>query len=243
MSEPRRKTPLTMPHLDTWVVGSRCLVFDEIDSTNNYALQLGGDGTVVVADRQTAGRGRHGRPWYSAGGLGLWFSVAFEGLVPGLSFAAPLGVRDALRPRCEVELKWPNDVRIGGRKICGILVEHRDGVTVLGIGINVHHRPEDFPEELRGTATSLEAATGLEFDRTELLEAVLTDLDRKVKVLREGGGERLRRAWAEACRVKGRRVRCGDTLGVVEDVDAQGALIVATPQGEQRIVAGDIVHL
>lgn len=240
MPELFRSTPLEAPHLDTWAVGSRLLILDEVDSTNNYALRLGGHGTVVVAERQTAGRGRHGRPWHSAAGLGLWFSVAFEGLLSGLSFAAPLSVRDALRPWCEAKLKWPNDVRLGEKKVCGILVEHRDGVTAVGIGINVHHRPEDFSEELRESATSLEAATGQAFSRTEVLRAVLTDLDGKVKVLNDGGYEAIRQAWADACRVKGRRVQYGDTLGTVSDVDALGALIVMTPQGERRIVAGEI---
>lgn len=235
-----RQTPLVAPRLDTEVVGRRVFILEEVDSTNNYALRLGGDGTVIVANRQTAGRGRQRRRWHSAGGLGLWFSVALKEPVPGIAFAAPLAVRDALLPRCRVELKWPNDVLIGGRKVCGILVEHRQGVTALGIGINVHHRPEDFPEDLRESATSLEAATGQRFTRKEVLRAVLTDLDAKVKVLRNGGYEPIRREWAEACRVKGRHILLGDLLGVVADVDLQGALIVTTPYGEQRIVAGEI---
>lgn len=240
MREPTRHTPLAPPHLDTWVVGTRIIIVDEINSTNSYALRLGGDGTVIVADRQTAGRGRHGRAWHSAGGLGLWFSVAFDRPVPGISFAAPLAVRDALKPWLHADLKWPNDVLVGGKKICGILVEHRNGTTVLGIGINVHHRPEDFPETLRATAGSLESATGGSFDRTEVLGAVLTELDGKVKVLREGGCERIRRAWADACRVKGQQVACGDIFGIVAEIDTHGALIVATPNGEHRIVAGEI---
>jgi BirA family biotin operon repressor/biotin-[acetyl-CoA-carboxylase] ligase len=240
MSEARRKTPLVIPRLNTHTVGSRIFVLEEVDSTNNYALRLGADGTVVVADRQTAGRGRHGRPWHSEGGLGLWFSVAFQGLLRGIGFAAPLSVRDALRPRVEAELKWPNDVLMAGRKICGILVEHREGVTAVGIGINVHHRPEDFPEGLRETAGSLESVSGLEFTRSEILRDVLTDLDAKVKVLRDGGYEEIRRTWAEACRVEGRQIVYGDTVGVVAEVDALGALIVNTPHGSHRIVAGEI---
>lgn len=242
MSEFRR-SPLEVPRLDTHVIGSRVLVLQEVDSTNNYALRLGGDGTVVVAESQTAGRGRQGRSWHSAPGLGLWFSVAFEGAVPGLSFAAALAVRDALPPYCEPTLKWPNDVLIGGKKVCGILVEHRRNCTALGIGINVHHRPEDFPEALREVASSLEAATGHAFTRTDVLRDVLTHLDRNVKVLRDGGYERIRRAWAEACDMRGRQILCGDTFGVVSEIDGQGALIVVTPHGEQRIVSGEITSM
>ena len=240
MPRPARKSPLTVPRLKTWAVGTRIFVLDEVDSTNNYALRLGGEGTVIVANRQTGGRGRHGRNWHSAADLGLWFSVAIEGLLPGIAFAAPLSVRDALRRRVEAELKWPNDVLIDGRKVCGILVEHRNGVTALGIGINVHHRPEDFPEHLRESATSLEAATGLSFTRTQVLKDVLTDLDAKVKVLREGGYEQIRKAWADACHVLGRQISCGDTFGIVDDIDTHGALIVTTPNGSQRIVSGEI---
>jgi BirA family biotin operon repressor/biotin-[acetyl-CoA-carboxylase] ligase len=239
MSE-RRTSVLVAPRLDTRVVGGRVVILEEVDSTNNYALRLDGDGTVVAANAQTAGRGRQGRPWHSAAGLGLWFSVGFDGAVPGLSFAAALAVREALRPVCEPELKWPNDVLLGGRKVCGILLEHRRNRTALGVGINVHHRPEDFPEELRERATSLEAATGRNFSRTELLRGVLTHLDRQVMVLRAGGYEPIRSAWAEACGMQGRLVSYGDVVGTVAEIDAEGALIVVTPRGRERVVGGEI---
>lgn len=243
MSELHQPTPLYPPRLDTAVVGSRILIFEEVDSTNNYALRLGGDGTVVIAERQTAGRGRQGRSWHSAPGLGLWFSVAFAGYVPGLTFAAALAVREALRPACEPELKWPNDVLLGGKKVCGILTEFREDCTALGIGINVHHRAEDFSEAVREGATSLELATGRRFRRSEVLQGVLNHLDMKARVLQAGGYERIRRAWADACNVRGRQIMCGDTLGIVSEVDSQGALIVNTPYGDRRIVSGEISPL
>ena len=182
--------------LHTRVVGSRILVFDTVDSTSTRALNTGGDGTVVVAEHQTAGRGRHGRLWHSAPGLGLWFSVAFKGRVDGLAFAAPLAVRDGLRPWCAPALKWPNDLLLQKRKICGILVENRNGTTVVGIGINVRHREEDFPPEMRAKATSVLAATGVAPERGEVLNRVLMALDDRVCALREGGGEAIRREWA-----------------------------------------------
>lgn len=241
MPERRGHSPLLAPRLDTHVVGARAIILlDEVDSTSNYAFRLGGDGTVVAANHQTAGRGRHGREWHSAPGLGLWFSVVFEGTLRGLTFAAALAVRDSLAGKCAPTVKWPNDVFVNGRKVCGILVEHRHSLTVLGIGINVHHREQDFPEHLADTAGSLESTTGLNFSRTEVLREVLTHLDRNIAVLRNGGYEAIRCAWAEACNVRGRRVVCGDTPGIIVDVDEQGALVVETPQGYRRVLAGEI---
>ena len=140
--------PSTIPHeelifapLDTVVVGSRVLIMDQVTSTNDHALRLGGQGTVIIADRQTAGRGRHGRSWHSLPGCGLWLSVAFEQPIEGLEFAAPLAVRDAARRWCSLDLKWPNDVLLQAKKVAGIMVERRQGRTALGIGINVKHRP------------------------------------------------------------------------------------------------------
>ena len=229
--------------LNTTVVGSRILTYSSVASTNDYALRLGGNGTVIVADCQTAGRGRQGRAWHSAPGLGLWFSIAFEECLNGLGFAAALAVRDALNRYCETALKWPNDLLIGGRKVCGILVEHRKKTTAIGIGINVHHRQEDFPEELRGKATSLALSTALPVDRSRILREVLTELDKKVMLLQSGGGEAVWREWAEACNVRGRRIRFGGNEGRVLDIDAAGALCVETAAGLRRLVSGEITMI
>jgi len=238
----RRPSPIATP-LVTHVVGSRVIVYETTASTNDCALRLGGDGTVIVAETQTAGRGRHGRAWHSARGMGLYFSVAFDRPVEGLAFAAPLAVRDAVAPFADVAVKWPNDVLIGGRKFCGVLVETRQGRTAVGIGINVHHHVEDFPEELRASATSIDAATGGHCDPGELLRDVLTHLDAHVMVIRSGGFDRVFGEWAQACGAVGRRVRCARCAGVVDAIDRDGALIVGTAQGPQRVLLGEIVEL
>lgn len=243
MPDTLHKPPLIATPLITHVVGSRVIVYETTASTNDCALRLGGDGTVIVAETQTAGRGRHGRPWHSVPGMGLYFSVAFERPVGGLAFAAPLAVRDAAAPFADASIKWPNDVLIGGRKFCGVLVETRQGRTAVGIGINVHHRTEDFPEDLRGRATSIDAATGGHCDRGELLRDVLTHLDAHVMVIRSGDGGRVFAEWAEACGAVGRRVRCARCEGVVEAIDRDGALIVGTVLGPQRVLLGEIVEL
>jgi BirA family biotin operon repressor/biotin-[acetyl-CoA-carboxylase] ligase len=229
--------------LKTALIGSEIRFFEIIESTNAYALDHGADGMVVVADRQTAGRGRHGRAWHSAASLGLWFSAAFSEPVEGLIFAGALAVRDALAPRCHASVKWPNDILIGGKKVCGILVEQRGQRMSLGIGINVRHRPEDFLEELRDTATSLEWATGEPWDVKALLRNVLEQLDRQVLRLKNGRHEDVQVEWANACDIVGRTVRCGTISGVVTSLDAQGALCVAATGGPYRIVDGTITVL
>ncbi len=229
--------------LHTSIVGSRVLLFEQADSTNSRALELEGDGVVVVAESQTAGRGRHGRVWQSEPGLGLWFSVGFEPEVEGLIFGGVLAVRDALGPFCRLTVKWPNDLLLGGKKVCGILVETRGSRSVVGIGLNVHHRRKDFPAWLQNSATSLELETGSRFDRRHLLRSILTALDHRVKALRSGRFEAVFGEWLEACSVRGRQVCWGEVAGVVDEVDRTGALIVKTPHGLCRIAFGEIVEV
>ncbi len=229
--------------LHTAVIGSRVVVYGEVDSTNTRALQIGGDGLVVVADSQTAGRGRHGRTWHSCAGLGLWFSAAFEKPTPGLAFAAPLAVRDAVSAYAAPSLKWPNDVLVGGRKLAGILIESRGDVTAVGIGVNVHHTAGDFPEDLRDSAVSLDMVAGTSVSRGDLLREILTSLDGYVARLRKGGAEEIRREWCDACDIIGRRVRMDNVEGVVLALDQGGALIVEAGKGFRRIAYGDVIHL
>ncbi len=229
--------------LETIIVGREIVALDVIDSTNTYALEHGKEGMVIVADRQTAGRGRHGHTWHSAPGLGLWFTVVVEGMWKGLSFAAALAVRDALADRCELRIKWPNDVLCGSKKLCGTLIERRDDLTVLGIGLNVHHAPEDFPPELRDKAGSLESEVGGTWDRCQVLRDVLTQLDRRVMLIRKDGVEAVRAEWASACNLIGRRIQTGPHVGTVVDIDSHGALLLDTSSGTQIIPTGEITYL
>ncbi len=229
--------------LNTQAVGRVVVPFDEIDSTNTYALEHGEDGAVYVADRQTAGRGRHGRAWLSTPGVGLWFTAAILSPPQGLVYAAALAVRNALTPDCALRIKWPNDLLLNGKKVCGILVEQRGDLAALGIGLNVSQRPEDFPGDLRGKASSLGHETGIAFDRRALLQRVLTALDRTIMLLRQGKGDTLRAEWAEACDLVGRRVTCGDATGVVLRIDELGALHLDTPAGPVRVLSGDLTVL
>lgn len=234
---------ITRESLHTEVVGARMVYFDETTSTNSVALKRGHDGDVFVADRQTAGRGRQGKVWHSAPGLGLWFTVALKGDAKGLVIAAALAVRDSVAGRCNPTIKWPNDVLVNGKKICGILVEQRDDTIAVGIGINVSHARFDFPEELRDIAGSLLTETGETWDRAALLRDVLTHLDRRVILLRMGEFESLRNEWVHACDIVGKRIESDGHTGVVAAVDEVGGLVLETAQGTRRVISGHITVL
>lgn len=201
-------------------------------------------GLVVVAESQTAGRGRLDRSWVSPPRAGLTLSVLVRPDLPAvrwpwLPLVTGLAVADALREQAEVDavLKWPNDVLVGGRKLCGVLAEVPEvGAAVLGIGLNVTTRAEELPHD---GATSLQLAAATTTDRDTLLRAVLRALTR---VLADVDGSRA--AYRERCSTLGRRVRVelpGDAVaeGVAEAVDDDGRLVVdGTAYG-----AGDVVHL
>jgi len=172
-------------------LGTRVLVYRETASTNDLALRLGAEGaqhgTVVLADAQTAGRGRMGRRWESGPGLGLWFSVVLrpelpEAHWPRLTLCAALAVVSGIEtvaPTVRAGIKWPNDIQCEARKLAGILLESRSGkggFVVAGIGINVHHRPEDFPPDLRAIAGSVRMLAPVAVSREELAVAVLRAL-------------------------------------------------------------------
>jgi BirA family biotin operon repressor/biotin-[acetyl-CoA-carboxylase] ligase len=165
------------------------IVFEETDSTNEQAVKMGeagaASGLAIFAERQTAGRGRFGRRWESASHRGLWFSLLLRPSLPmahwpRLTTWAAAAMADAIEQATglAVQIKWPNDLQSHGRKLAGILIETgsaRAGnyFAVIGIGVNVNHAVEDFPGELRDTATSLQLETGRMIDRTALAVAIL----------------------------------------------------------------------
>jgi len=175
-------------------IGRDVLVLDETTSTNDLIFGIvtaaTPEGLVVLAERQTAGRGQHGKHWESAAGQGLWFSILLRPSItpqeaPRLTSCAAESVAETIRRELslDVTVKPPNDVYVSGGKIAGVLLEMRvvTGEThlgILGIGINVNHQPEDFTPELRGSAGSLAMELGRPVDRQTLAIAVLRDLDR-----------------------------------------------------------------
>ncbi len=235
--------------------------YDTIDSTSLEARRLihqgSGHGTVVTAQSQTAGRGRLNRTWDSAKGAGIWFSVVLEPKVPMeqmslYSFVAAVAVAEGI---CEtsgltVQVKWPNDVLVNGRKVCGILLElvaerNQPVRLIIGIGINATQQLTDFPEEVQRKATSLAMETGRAIDRQQVLEAVLRWLNVCSAQLETEGFAPVRERWQELSCINGKHIQIvrqgeallyGTALGLADD----GALLVQTETGVERVMAGDV---
>jgi len=233
--------------------------FDQIDSTNTYVREQARDGTpeglVVVADHQTAGRGRLGRRWESPPGVSLLASVLLRPNIDPADLhlcttAVALAAMDACQEVAGVGavLKWPNDLLVDGAKVAGILAEAEFAgadlaAVVVGIGINV-----GWPGPPEAGGTSLEAATGSPVDRRVLLHALLDLLSGRRAGLEAAAG---RRALAEEgrrrCATLGQQVRVtleGEEItGRAVAVDDAGHLLVETPAGPRRVTAGDVVHV
>lgn len=235
--------------------------YDAVDSTNQEArrliLQGYGHGTVVVANMQTAGKGRLGRHWESPGGTGIWSSLILEPemdlqRISLYSFAVAVGVAEGLREATglQAEIKWPNDILVGGKKVCGILLELVAEMTkvhqlIVGIGINANQRLEDFPAEVQEKGTSLAIALGRPVSRSAVLETVLCRVQEACQRLEQEGFVPIREKWTTLSCVIGKEVqvmRQGQSLltGVVKGLGADGALLVQTEHGLEEIVAGDV---
>ncbi len=257
---PDRLTPLEIrPLLNTHDLGQVLHWYEEIGSTSDRAKELADDGAehgeVVIAEAQTAGRGRRGRVWISPPRRNLYFSVILRpdlppARAPELTLVASLAICDALRQAgVAAGIKWPNDVLASGRKIAGVLTElaaepDRVHWVVLGAGVNVNARREDFPEELRDEATSVLIERGQTAPRALLAAACFTALEDWIDRHAEEGFGPIRDAWRERSVTLGREVlvtEAGRELrGVAEDIDATGALLVRGPAGLERVLAGDV---
>ncbi len=247
--------------LDCQRVASRVLCFDETDSTNLQACRLGDeggdDGLVVIADRQRSGKGRMGRRWESPGGVNLYASILLRPPVlpfeaPKLTFLSAVAVCRAitsctgLRPT----VKWPNDILLNGAKVAGLLNEmssETDQVhyVVLGIGVNLNMRADQFPSDLRYPATSLAIATGQPVSRLDFTRTLLQKLDALYQVYLEQGSEPIMSAWTELCDLTGKLVQvdCNDVQieGTMTGLAEDGALLVRTKTGKiESIYAGDV---
>ncbi|HEY8503054.1 MAG TPA: biotin--[acetyl-CoA-carboxylase] ligase [Gemmataceae bacterium] len=213
--------------LDTRHVGRRVQVYDAVGSTNDVAAALASDpangGVVVLADAQTAGRGQYGRRWLTTPGTSVLMSVLIfppEPLRrPALLTAwAAVAVGEAVLESTglQAKIKWPNDVLLHGRKVCGILIEQGRG-TVVGIGLNVNQQPADFESAGLPDATSLAAATGAWFDTREVARRLITHLDAGYDLLLRGEVGTLEACWKRRVGLLGRHVAAelhdGSTVG------------------------------
>ncbi|MFA6456138.1 MAG: biotin--[acetyl-CoA-carboxylase] ligase [Bacteroidota bacterium] len=245
--------------LETKQFGKKSYCFDRIDSTNTYAKSLNKSdaphGTVIVADEQTAGRGRLQRNWQSPKGSNLLFSIVFYpdfGMekISLLPFAGSLAVADAIETVTGLSstCKWPNDVLINNKKCCGMLAESSTASAdiekiVLGIGINVNQ--EDFPSELTMKATSLKIESGTNIDRVQLLQKVLEELERRYIQLSNFPAQRLLNDWRMKALLFGKKITVLESefsfAATAIDVAEDGSLIIQTEDGSKRaIFAGDV---
>lgn len=261
---PDRLTALELrPLLNTHDVGQELVCFEELGSTSDHAKVLAGEGaehgTVVIAETQTAGRGRRGRSWVSPPRRNLYFSVVLRpelppARAPELTLVASVAVCDALRQAgVDAGIKWPNDLFASGRKLGGILTElaadpDRVQWVVVGVGVNVNMRREDLPPELADLATSIALERGQPAPRALFAAACLTALEEWLDLHAERGFEPVLAAWRERNVTLGRRVVVradeGEHEGVAEDLDATGALLVRLDGGAvRRFMAGDVTLL
>jgi len=238
--------------------GREVFTLESVDSTQNYGRKMADagapEGTVVVALEQRAGKGRMSRAWSSPRG-GLWFTLLLRPSVPmrelhkltllfGVSVARALASY-GLKP-C---LKWPNDVLVNGKKICGILLEtsgepDRVDYVLVGIGLNVNLSSRDLPEDIRSSSTSVYDVLNRQADRADLLCRILEDSERLYLSAAKEGFQKVVNAWRSMSCTIGRTVTVqsfgGSISGRAVDIDDGGSLIVETKEGRKKIYSGDV---
>jgi BirA family biotin operon repressor/biotin-[acetyl-CoA-carboxylase] ligase len=254
---------LIRPELGDNAIGHRIVHFFRTESTNTAALEQAAKGaahgTVVVAEEQTAGRGRFGRSWYSEKSSGIYASVILRpplapAVAPVLTLMAAVAAHQAISTTTGLpaDIRWPNDVLVDGKKVCGILTEmsaevDRLHAVVLGIGINVNHR--EMPSELKSIATSLRIEAGKTISRAQILVALLKELERKYHLLLDEGSAAIARRWAAASTfAEGKRVRVlsgtGEFVATTIGLESNGALRLRHEDGrEELLVSGEVVEV
>lgn len=247
--------------LDTTVFGRKAVLLASTLSTQGDVLKLAeqgqAEGAVVIAEEQTGGRGRFGRQWFSPPGKGIWMSVLLRPDLPlqhtpQLTLLTGVAVCRAVRAcsGADAGIKWPNDVLIEGRKVCGILLEstvedHEVRYCIAGIGVDVNFDPEDYPEDLTTIATSLKMETGQSVDRTKLTAAILTELEQLYFLYQKEGFGVISALWEALSVSMNREITVTNPHGVIEGkaigLDPSGALVVEKRDGEHTlIISGEI---
>jgi BirA family biotin operon repressor/biotin-[acetyl-CoA-carboxylase] ligase len=262
LKEPEKlNTAELIAGLTTKVMGRDLHVFDELDSTQTKAHALVGsgaiEGTLVIAESQTAGRGRLGRQWHSPSGKGIWMSLILTPKIPlfytpQLTLLAAVALCRSIHKVCQVDIgiKWPNDLLIGGKKISGILLEssgedERLKYVVAGIGISANLLTEDYPPELRDSATSLAIESGAKVSRVAVIQAFLQEFEDLYALYHEQGFAPIRLLWEALSVSLYRPIRTltssGYIEGIAESIDATGALTIRTHSGEIiKVFSGEV---
>jgi BirA family biotin operon repressor/biotin-[acetyl-CoA-carboxylase] ligase len=251
------------PILKTKWMGKTIHYFQTLDSTNSkaYQLALSGaqEGEVVISESQKMGRGRLGRQWFSPAFVNLYLSAILRPKIPPhqaslITLMAAVATADAIQKYSGLlpQIKWPNDILLGDRKIAGLLNEihsemDRIHFVILGIGVNLNMDEKIFSKEIRDVATSLKNEMGKAVSRKDFLQSLLVKLEGWYEIFLKEGGLPILEAWRERAKIGGRHVKItffGETLsGIAVDVDSDGALILETEDGERkRVVAGDVEY-
>jgi len=255
MVEDSLSSALITDNLPTHFIGQRVIYYPQLTSTMNVARQEAqqgaAEGTAVIADEQTGGKGRVKRIWLSPRGS-IALSVILYPEVPYLPFLIMLTSLAVVRSIAAVtgldsQIKWPNDVLIKGKKVCGILVENdvrgnKVTYTIIGIGINVNFSPSDFPE-IPPTATSLTDELGSSVSRADMIRCLLIEMEKLYSALPDG--ESVYQGWRDRLETLGRKVqtKSGETTleGIAESVARDGSLLLRHSNGSStKIVAGDV---
>lgn len=247
--------------IKTELFAKKIYAFWSVGSTNEFAysraLQGEKEGALVIAEQQSKGRGRKLRAWHSPFNKGLWFSLILRpelpasraGLVPylaGVSVAEAVEHFIGLKP----EVKWPNDLLLNSKKFCGILseVEFENSLIkfiILGIGINVNHKKDEFPEEFQEQATSLRIESDSRIDRADFLAELIWQLEKNYNDMKQNGFEHIIYKWKMMCPQLGKKVVVIQDdqkyQGVFEELNDEGCLLLRTNAGElKKIVTGDV---
>ena len=247
-------------HLNTEVIGKKVIYKDELDSTNTFAfkLALGGEpeGTCIIAETQKTGKGRLGRKWFSPVGKNLYMSVVLRPHIPPsrvypITFLSSLAVYDTIKALTDVEpiLKWPNDVLVAGKKVCGTLIElstEADMIrfVIVGIGFNINMGEHEVDEEIKDKATSLLMQTKKPFERSMVCGILLTNLERYYTIFRKQGSEEICSMWEDRAKIKGKYLeitQMGETYkGISEGIDRDGGILLSIDGKTRKIIAGDV---
>jgi BirA family transcriptional regulator, biotin operon repressor / biotin---[acetyl-CoA-carboxylase] ligase len=244
-------------------IGHKIVHYFRADSTNTIALQMAAQGaahgTVVLAEEQTAGRGRFGRVWYSERSTGIYTSIILRpslapSAAPVITLMAGVAAREGIERATGLapDIRWPNDLLLNGKKLCGILTEmsaevDRLHAVVVGIGINVNH--SQIPEELAPIATSLRLEGGRVYSRVQIMAALLRQIELNYRSLLQEGSESITRRWAAASSyATGKRIRVStgreEFHATTDGLDVSGALRIRRDDGrEELLVAGEIVEV
>jgi BirA family biotin operon repressor/biotin-[acetyl-CoA-carboxylase] ligase len=246
-------------NLKTKIIGSNIQYKSCVFSTNLIAKEIAKnriqEGALVIAEKQTKGRGRMQRQWYSPEG-GLWFSIVLYPHLPPedgilITMAASVSVAEAIQKSVgkNPQIKWPNDILINGKKVCGILTEFdaemdRINHVVVGIGINVNNK---ISEDISNIAVSLKQLTGAKISRVKLLKLILAKFDEMYNEIISGNFKYVRDSWSTFANIVGKKIKVTSEREVIEgyvsDVDEHGCIIVETSKGKIRVLSGDVTYL